>query len=291
VHWSDGTLYKFFLAILKYAGDSFPVIYSMIAYFFLFTQAAMFNRLVNDKRMMPRPNYLAGMCYLLITSLFSEWNYLSAPLIINSFLIWIWAKLPNLAMANHPKSTLFNIGIITGISTFIYLPSFAFALLIIVGLIISLPFKPAEWIVTLIGIFTPYYFVISWLYLTGKLGYLKIYQLTFVPLPIIKNYLAMLATALILFAFFTGCFFVQRNFRKQLVLTRKSWSLLLVYLGIALLLPFVDHTNMFQILVLSTIPVSAFAACAFFYPEKSWFPIALHWAMFVVVIATTYFTR
>jgi hypothetical protein len=281
---TDGAVYKSFLSIINFVGNSFPVIYPAIAYFFLFTQAAMFNRLVNDKRMIQRPNYLPGMSYLLVTSLFSEWSYLGAPLIINTFLIWIWAKITNLGTASQPKSTLFNIGIIIGLASFIYFPSIAFCLMIIFGLVLTRPFKPAEWVVAFIGIITPYYFVFSYLFLTDKLDRYKVPKLAFLYPSFIKNYWTAAAIVLVLFAFFTGCYFVQLNFRRQLVLSRKSWTLLLVYLGIAVLLACINNTNTLQIWVLTAIPLSAFIACTFFYPEKRWFPVTLHWLMIGLVM-------
>ena len=39
---------------------------------------------------MQKNNYLPAMSYLLITSLFIDWNILSAPLVINTLLIWVW---------------------------------------------------------------------------------------------------------------------------------------------------------------------------------------------------------
>ncbi|MEP6616127.1 MAG: hypothetical protein ABJA57_06085 [Ginsengibacter sp.] len=288
---SDGALYKSFVSVIIVAGGVFPVIYPAIAYFMLFTQAAMFNRLVNDRRMIPRPNYLPGMSYLLITSLFTEWSYLSAPLIVNTFLLWIWAKLTNLGTATEPKSILFNLGIITGLSSFIYFPSLAFCILIAFGLLLTRPFKAAEWIVAFIGIITPYYFLFSYLYLSGKLGRFRISGMTFVPPAFIRNYWTATTVSMVLFAFFIGCFFVQANFRRQLVLSRKSWSLLLGYLGIAVLLACINNTNTLQVWVLTAIPLAAFIACTFFYPGKTWFPLVLHWLLFVAVIVSTYFIR
>jgi Family of unknown function (DUF6427) len=288
---ADGALYKGFLSILKFAGESFPVIYPAIAYLFLLTQASMFNRLVNDKQMIQRPNYLPGMSYLLITSLFSEWSYLSAPLIINTFLIWIWVKITDLSTASQPKSTLFNIGIIMGISSFIYFPSLAFSFLIFFGLVLTRPFKPTEWIVAFIGIITPYYFVFAYLFLTDKLERFKIPKFAFVYPAFTRNYWTATAVCLVLLLFFTGFYFVQAHFSRQLVSSRKSWSLLLIYLGIAVILAFINNTNTLQIWVLTAIPLSAFISCAFFYPEKKWFPLALHWLMVFVTIVITYFIR
>ena len=132
----DGFLYKALLKWLQPIGSGAPVIYPLIAYILLYTQAVSFNKLVNDLRLMQKPNYLTGMSYLLVTSLFTEWNMLSAPLIINTLLIWVWARMSGLYNDTNPKRSLFNIGIAIGLSTFFYFPSLAFVALIIFGLAI-----------------------------------------------------------------------------------------------------------------------------------------------------------
>ena len=151
-----------------------PVIYPIITYVLLFTQALTFNNLINDQRLMQRPNYLPAMSYLLITSMFSEWNVLSAPLVINTLLIWVWARMSNLYSSHNPKSTLFNIGMVIGLSTFFYFPSLAFSLLIVFALIVTRPFSLAEWIIAIMGIITPYYFLFAYLFLFNKLNGYKI---------------------------------------------------------------------------------------------------------------------
>jgi len=164
----DGFLYKAILNALQSVGKGLPILYSVITFTLLYTQAIYFNKLVNDQRIMQRPNYLTGMSYLLITSLFAEWNMLSSPLIINSLLIWVWAKMSGLNAHQKPKAALFNIGIAIGICTFFYFPSLAFAALIIFGLALTRAFKLAEWLIALLGIITPYYFLLAYVFLTDK---------------------------------------------------------------------------------------------------------------------------
>ena len=115
---TDGFLFKALLTQLSSIGNSVPVIYSFISFILLYTQAVTFNKLANDQRLMQKPNYLAAMAYLLITSLFKEWNILSAPLIVNTLLIWVWANMSGLYNNKNARSALFNIGIIIGVSTF-----------------------------------------------------------------------------------------------------------------------------------------------------------------------------
>lgn len=117
---TDGILFKELLIALKTVGASMPVIYTIIVYLLLFTQALSINKFITYHRLLQRPTYLPAMSYLLITSIFTEWNVLTAPLVINTLLIWSWREMSNLYNNQNPKTTLFNIGMITGISAFLF---------------------------------------------------------------------------------------------------------------------------------------------------------------------------
>lgn len=285
---TDGFLYRELLDKLLITGSEFPVIYPAISFILIFTQAVTFNKLINDQKLMQRPNYLPGMSYLLITSMFSEWNVLTPPLLINSLLIWIWARMSNLYSNTKPKTTLFNIGMMIGISTFFYFPSLAFVLLIVFALIVSRPFILAEWIVSFMGILTPYYFLFAWLFLSDNLYDYKLPQFAISLPKFYQNYWELAGICLVVIGFLTGGFFMQANFRKQLVQVRKRWSMLLLYLAVALFVPFINATHTFEYWILTAIPLSAYIGCAFLYPAKRWVPVLLHWLMVLVALVISY---
>lgn len=287
----DGFLYRGLLNWLQPIGNGFPLIYSFITFILLYSQAIYFNKLVIDHRIMQRPNYLTGMCYLLLTSLFTEWNSLSAPLIINSLLIWVWAQMSGLYSNQKPKSSLFNIGIAIGLCTFFYFPSLAFVILVIFGLAITRPFKLAEWLIAFFGIITPYYFLLSLFFLTDKWkGYT--WPGIAVTSPVFnQSYWAIAAIILVGIVTIAGIFYVQQNFRRQLIQARKSWNLVFLYLLVALFVPFVNATHTFEYWILCSVPLSAIMAAAFFYPQKKWFPFVVHWMMVAFVIVINYFVK
>ena len=287
----DGFLYKALLKWLHPFGDSLPVLYAFIAYGLLYTQAIAFNRLVSEQRLMQRSNYLTGMSFLLVTSLFSEWNVLSAPLIINTLLIWVWAKMSGLHNNPQPKTSLFNIGIAIGLSTFFYFPSLAFAALIIFGLALTRPFKLAEWLIALLGIITPYYFLLAWVFLTDKWKGYKFPGFAVTNPKFNQTNWAYAAIIIVLFTTVIGVFFIQQNFRRQLIQARKSWNLVYLYLIVAVFVPFINATHTFEYWILCAVPLSAILGAAFLYPAKKWFPLALHWLMVAFVIVISYFVQ
>lgn len=285
----DGFLYKEILNALQSVGKGLPILYSIITFSLLYTQAIYFNKLVNDQRIMQRPNYLTGMSYLLITSLFSEWNLLSSPLIINSLLIWVWAKMSGLNTNQKPKAALFNIGIAIGICTFFYFPSLAFAALIIFGLALTRPFKLAEWLIALLGIITPYYFLLAYVFLTDKWQGYKFPAFAVVNPVFNQSKWALAAIIIVITSAIVGVFYIQQNFRRQLIHARKSWNLIFLYLIVAFFVPFVNATHTFEYWILCAVPLSALVAATFLYPAKTWLPTALHWVMVGLVIVMGYF--
>lgn len=285
---TDGFLYKELLLRLNKVAGQLPAIYPTLAFILLFTQAITFNQLANGQKLMQKPNYLTAMSYLLITSLFKEWNMLSAPLIVGSLMVWVWAKMSSLNNVKNATGTLFNIGIVIGIATFFYFPAIAFAALIIFGLVIIRPFRLAEWLVSLVGILTPWYFLLSYAFLTGKLNN---YQPpgVFVSLPkFYDNAWALVAIILVLFTTLVGFYFIRKNYLRQLVQTRKAWNLVFLYFFVAVFIPFINATHSFEYWILCAIPLSAAAGAAFFYPEVKWFPRLLHWLMAAFAIALQY---
>jgi hypothetical protein len=287
----DGFLYKALLKWLHPILGSLPLIYAVITYLLLYTQAVSFNKLVNELRLMQKPNYLTGMSYLLVTSLFSEWNMLSAPLIINTFLIWVWARMSGLHNDVNPKTSLFNIGIAIGISTFFYFPSLAFAALIIFGLGIIRPFKLAEWLIALLGIITPYYFILAWVFLTDKWKGYKFPGFAVTNPQFNQTNWSYAAIIIVLLIAAAGLFFIQQNFRRQLIQARKSWNLIFLYLIVAVFVPFINATHTFEYWILCAVPLSALLGAAFLYPAKKMIPFVLQWIMVAFVIAISYFVR
>lgn len=288
---SNEFLYNDILNLIKPYLDPYPSFYFIIAYLLIYTQAISFNQLIIRRRLMQKPNYLPAMSYLLVTSFFSEWNQLSAPLIINTLLIWVWAKMSNLNNSQHPKSTIYNVGIVIGICSFLYLPSFSFVMFAIISLIILRPPRAAEIFIAIIGILTPWYFLASWLFLTNKLYsfYLSGLDITYPSFHSMS--ITLTGFILILAMIIIGGFFVQSFSSKQVVQVRKNWGLMLLYLLIALATPFFDSIFRIEYWLLALLPAAAFIGCAFYYPRIRWVPAILHWVLVAFVLYAQYFHK
>jgi len=285
----DDILFQGIVKFLEPAGKSSPIIYPLLAFVLLFTQAISLTKLINDHRMMNRSNYLPALAYMLITSFFPEWNYFSAPLLLNSILILTLSWLFKIYNQQRAKGYIFNIGLGIGISSFIFFPSVTFLIWVLFGLMIMRPFRINEWLLCLLGVTTPYYFYAIYLFLSDKWKTGKILPYLDIQMPSLAQSIWLASSALLLMIpFLTGGYFVQDNLRRMLIQVRKAWSLILVYLLVAIFVPFVNTTNTFENWVMSAVPFAAFHSCTYFYPNKKLFPLVLFWLSVAFVLVYQY---
>jgi hypothetical protein len=285
VNNSDGKLYALLIKQLKGASAFWS---TLLAFSLLLTQAISLAQIINKGRLMNKPNYLAAMSYLLITSFFTDWNVLSSALIAGTLILVIWNLITQLQSTQNPKATLFNIGLLLGICNFIYVFSFTFLLLAIIGLIVYKAFKLNEYLILFLGFAVPYYFLFVVQYLTDtfQLQNFKIYFS--IHLPQFNNANWVL-TGVLIIAVLTviGIYYVQNQSNKMLVQARKSWSILFFYFCISLLIPF--FSSNFGYWVLCLLPAAAFIGAGFLYIRNQKLKSALHWLVFGFAIYVNYF--
>lgn len=286
---SDGFLFRDLVEVLGPAFASWKPLAPVLTYLLLFIQAITINFYVNTGRMVSRPNYLAGMSYLLITSFFPYWNVFSAGLIVNTFLIWIFGRLIMLGNAQHVKGTLFNLGFISGFCTFFYLPSVSLLLLIILSLIITRPARIVEWGMVFLGFVTVWYFLFAWLFLTDALyGFypeglrVGMPDIAFTPLIFV-------GMTLILFVFLLGAWFVQMEATKQVIQVRKRWTIVMAAAWVMLLTPLLSDNDDLSEWIMSLLFMAPLIGFAFYSIRSKWIRMALHWTMVAVVIYFEYF--
>lgn len=283
---TDGFLYHKILNFLSPAGNAAPIIYPLIVLVLTLTQALSFNSIINNEKLLSKPSYLPAMAYVLATALFPEWWQLSSSLVINTLLIAVLGILAKLFNSNNPKTHVFNAGMIVGVASFFYFPAIAFILLIFFGLMILRPFSLSEWLVAILGVFTPYYFLFGILFLMNNWNPLTYLPSISVSIPRFQQDLwATGGIALLIIPFLIGGYYIQKNILRMLVQVRKSWYLMLLFLVITLLVPFINFSSTFEYWILCALPFAAFHSSAYSYADKKWIAIGLHWLMVFFIVA------
>ena len=287
----DHYLYKQLVSLLQ-ALHLPNILYTLLAFILVFGQALLFNRICNAQKMIAKPSYLPAMAFILVTSLFFEWNQFSAPLLINGFLIWIFYRVMVLYTVPKAGNVIFNIGLLLGIITMLYSPAIVFILFVLFTLFIMRPLRIQEWVIALLGVTTPYYFLALILYFTNQWSWEHLVPSISFNIPRMPtSVFTTISIALLVIPFIVGGVFVQNNLNKMLIQVRKGWSLLLILLMISLSVTLVDKDTTYVNWILCVVPISAFHAAAYFYPLNRTFLLVLHWITFAYALYVNYILR
>jgi hypothetical protein len=285
----DGKLYKAILRMLEPTGKSFPALYACLAFGLLFLQAIVLTRFMNKQRMMNRPTYFPGMAYLLITSLIPEWNFFSAPLIVNTIFVFVLSGLFSIYNQQNARGAIYNIGLALGISSFIFFPSISFIAWILLALMVMRPFRLNEWALCILGASTPFYFYAVYLFISGPWNWEIFWPYFSIGLPSVRQSAWLAGSAFLLaMPFLSGAYFIQNSLRRMLIHVRKGWSLLLLYVLGAIFVPFINSADTFENWVMAAIPFAAFHASAYLYSSYKIFPVLLFWITVIYILAYQY---
>ncbi|WP_207492236.1 hypothetical protein [Aridibaculum aurantiacum] len=278
------------LFLNKYVAGLHPTFIMGIFLLLVLVQALRINFLFNDQRMFSKPSFLTAMTYILLTGMFEEWSNVTPALVINLLVIWLYSMCTRMYGAQNPKSLLFNIGLVIGVCIILYHPSTLLVLVAMFALLIVRPFNITEWIVLLMGVVSPFYFLFSFLYLTDRLQRLEQYVPEWqLNLPGVQSPLMFAITiGVIIICLLIGIYYWQIASRRMLIHIRKNWAVLTVMLLVMIPLPFVIKNAALDSLLLWIIPVSPFIAKGFLSPKRRTLPGIMFWVLFLLGLFNTW---
>jgi hypothetical protein len=277
-------LFSYFLA--QYIYNLPFAIQVIIFHALLVTQALRLNMVMQDLRMFSSVNYVPAMTYVLLSGLLMESNTITETLVSNSLTLWIFIKLSRLYNNPEPKTLLFNIGIIAGISILLFHPTAILIVVVLFALAVVRPFRIAEWLVLLLGVLLPYYFLLVFLYLNNQFALVGAYlpNISFgSPLHgLDKLYLINLGFTL--FATLVGLYQLQSHVGRLVIQIRKNWGVMMVLLFTLILSPFMFTSLGTQVLLMGLVPLSATISNGYSNPKKLLLPNFLFWTALGLII-------
>jgi hypothetical protein len=231
-------------------------------------------------------NYVPAMTYVLLSGLLMESNTITETLVSNSLTLWIFIKLSRLYNNPEPKTLLFNIGIIAGISILLFHPTAILIVVVLFALAVVRPFRITEWLVLLLGVLLPYYFLLVFLYLNNQFALVGAYlpNISFgSPLHgLDKLYLINLGFTL--FATLVGLYQLQSHVGRLVIQIRKNWGVMMVLLFTLILSPFMFSSLGTQVLLMGLVPLSATISNGYSNPKKLLLPNFLFWTALGLII-------
>lgn len=254
-------------------------------------QALMLNRISNSHHILPKNSYLPAMTYVLLTSLFVEWNYLSAALVANWFLLATYNSLFKLHAQEQARKEIFNIGCFLSLSALLVFPNIILLILVFIVLRLLRPFKAAEWVVGLLGILTPLYFLTAILYLTDRLHLMR--QMIAIgfewPGPVAHPAFIFIPLVLIALLFFFGAFYLNGFMSRMLTLTKKLWYVIIAGLFLGLLAGTFTVAKGYNQWLAALLPGVWIMSNLWFAETRKWLSRILFYLLLVVVIFVQWF--
>ncbi|MEP6844975.1 MAG: hypothetical protein ABI861_03200 [Panacibacter sp.] len=283
----DGLIYLLLTQLLFLPIPAIGLLYHFIVVF----QALRLNYALDNLRMFPKPCYTTALAYVILTALIPAWNNISSALVINGMVIWLLFRLLKLYSSSSPKSLLYNIGLIISCTVILYYATMPLILLAFVAVAVYRPFRINEWMILLLGILTPIYFLAGYLFLNDQLEAVLNKPIIF-KLQIIRP--ANLAITIATFIFtsiviITGAYLWQSNSGRMVIQVRKNWSIL--FFMVILLIPgvfFIKNTWP-DALLLAAPAAAAFVSNTWQYPKKNLLPALLFWSFIAVITYNNWF--
>jgi hypothetical protein len=276
---SDGWLYKEILELLYPFGSKFPILYPILTYLLIFIQAIVLNGFTNEKRVYNGLNLLTAFSVVFLTALIPSWNSWSSVILVNLMLVWIWPKMTNLYYSEKVKTDVFNAGFAIGVCSFLYFPALLLFPLILVALIITRPFKLAEWIVSFTGLLLPFYFFFVFQYFFNNQFqpnsvFTEIQWQS--PLAYLGKKYEWVHFVLLLIPALAGFIYSRISITRMVVLNRKIWALNSFLLLFCLMLIFLNGKNGSSLSILF-IPSVFYVAAFYAFSKTKVFPELTVW--------------
>jgi len=275
------------IVLNKYAFFLNPLVNTFLYHALVLVQALRLNYLFTDNRMFSKANYLTAMVFILLTGIFPEWSYLTPALIANIMIIWFFAKTVKLYNSPDPKTLIFNIGLIIGATILLYHPATLLILVAFFALLIVRPLLITEWVVLIMGILSPFYFLFSYLYLTDRIHnnwtkYLPQWQLNLPDLQ--PTVLFFITVGVLIVILLIGIFYFQSENRRLLIQVRKNWIVLQLMVLVMFPIPFISRNAGMDTFLLLIVPLSPFMAKGFLTPKKETLPNIMFWSLIILVV-------
>ena len=250
------------------------------------TQALRINMVMQDLRMFASVNYVPAMTYVLLTGLLMQSDVITETLVSNSLTLWMFIKLSRLYNNPEPKTLLFNIGIIAGISILLFHPTAILIVVVLFALAVVRPFRIAEWLVLLMGILLPYYFVFIILFLKNQFAEVPSYLPTISigsPLHGLGK-LYLINLGFVAFALIVGLYQLQQHLGRLVIQIRKNWGVMMVLLFTLLISPFIFSSLGPQMLIMGLLPLTAAISNGYSNPKRLLLPNFLFWTALGLII-------
>ncbi|MBL7137383.1 MAG: hypothetical protein ISS17_01235 [Bacteroidales bacterium] len=150
--------------------SGFPYIAMAVGFLLVIFQAIWFNYIVSRRDLVPHNTSLAALLFLLFISLIPSYLTLTPVNITTFFLLFILRALLEAYNQSEPVELVYTAGFFVALSSFFYLPSLLFYGFLLIFFLIYRSLKWREWVSSLIGLATPFLYLVVLYFLTDRIS-------------------------------------------------------------------------------------------------------------------------
>lgn len=281
----------FFLAFEKIvAGNLFFV--RLIAIACIFIQALMINSIVNKHKLFGELNFIPSLSFVLLTSWFPEFNFLTPTLLAMFPIIIAFGKLIQLYHSENYDSLLFDAAFLIAFASLLWLPSVQFLFWLFITLGVTKPFNLRIWIVGFLGFLVPYFLAATYFFWNGQLtDFIEFHVLSFInnySLNIEVSQMLWLKTGILLTV---ACFYLIILLQEIPILVlqlRKVMGMVVTMLLFSLLTLVLQPSIMLIHFVILVFPLSLVFSYHFSQSKRSNISEWIHLSLFIMVLIMQY---
>ncbi|HTO16231.1 MAG TPA: hypothetical protein VLZ83_10685 [Edaphocola sp.] len=258
--------------------------YYFLAIINIFSQGLYLNYFINKFHLFNTRSYLPAYTYIIISSLNPRWSLFSVEIINNWLLLILLYNIFKTYNEVTIRKTLFNIGFLFGSLILLDLPNFWFFFFIAFSISILRNYTVPEWMVTLLGIVTPFYLLGSIAYLTDDLFLIsKIFSTKF-SWNFDFNLKRTIVLSIIGIYTFIGILIHGKDMGRMLFQIKKMWWIVFLFLVIAIISTMGIFQQGFSIWMVCLIPSVLFINKIWLISKPKWLPEFLNLLLIAAVV-------
>lgn len=264
-----------------------PIANISIAIVVMFSQAIIFNRILNKHNILGKSTFLPAACYIIVCSVFTPFLSFTPPLLCNFLVLFIFNKILVEYKNSNSIAAMFDLGLVVALGALFYFPFVGFLMLLWVALLLFKPFYWREWASVLIGFLTLIFVLGVYYYWNNKLlDFVEIWKPLSAKLPIYINIQVLDYMVLfpIVVCVLLSMYYLNQNFFRSYVLVRKSFLLAVFIFLMAVLTFYLGPGFRINHFLLCAVPVGLSLSYYFVNAKKKWVFETLFLATIAVII-------
>lgn len=254
----------------------------------IFAQALYFKSILEKHKITDRSNYSGAYLFILLSSMFQNFLFLSPALIANLFLLIEIDLLFSIYKKEKVSSKIFDLGFVISVSSLFYFPSLAFLLFLFFGVLILRPFRIGEWLVLFIGSLIPYFLSAVYFFwfdllpdFFNNITFRKVMNEEF---DFVTNTQVVVITLVIFIALSWSLIKIQQNYFKALVQIRNYFAVLLLFSLLGFLSVFMQSNIKVENFIWLVIPVATALSYALPMLKKWWVAEVFHLILLLLIL-------